>query len=83
MKSIPREVIGISILSIRSRIHAPVALNSRLQNWESYSDDELRLLLRFAAQGYETMLTAADELKATIAKEPAKRRPAKKSRSKS
>lgn len=50
-----------------------------LKNWESYSDDELRLLLRFASQGYETMLSATEELKATIAKEPAKSRPAKKS----
>jgi DNA-binding MarR family transcriptional regulator len=39
-----------------------------LKNWESYSDDELRLLLRFASQGYETMLAATEELKATIAK---------------
>jgi DNA-binding MarR family transcriptional regulator len=54
-----------------------------LKNWESYSDDELRLLLRFASQGYETMLTAAEELKATIVREAAKGRPAKKSRPKS
>jgi DNA-binding MarR family transcriptional regulator len=39
-----------------------------LKNWESYSDDELRLLLGFASQGYETMLVATEELKATIAK---------------
>jgi DNA-binding MarR family transcriptional regulator len=51
-----------------------------LKNWESYSDDELRLLLRFASQGYETMLAAAEELKAAIAKEPTKGRPAKKQR---
>ncbi len=53
-----------------------------LKNWESYSDEELRLLLRFASQGYETMLTAVEELKATIAKEPTKGRPSKKSRPK-
>ena len=39
-----------------------------LKNWDSYTDDELRLLLRFASQGYETMLAATEELKATIAK---------------
>jgi len=44
-----------------------------LKNWESYSDDELRLLLRFALQGYETMLAAAEELRATIAKMPARK----------
>ena len=54
-----------------------------LKNWESYSDDELRLLLRFASQGYETMLTATEELKTTIAKEPVKGRSARKPRSKS
>src|ERR1700732_5053929 len=39
-----------------------------LKNWNSYTDDELRLLLRFASQGYETMLTATEELKAPTAK---------------
>jgi len=39
-----------------------------LKNWDSYTDDELRLLLRFASQGYETMLAATEELKSTIAK---------------
>jgi hypothetical protein len=53
-----------------------------LKNWESYSDDELRLLLRFASQGYETMLTVVEELKATIAGEPAKNQSSKKSRPK-
>src|ERR1700733_6574103 len=33
-----------------------------LKNWDSYTDDELRLLLRFASQGYETMLAAKAEL---------------------
>ena len=42
-----------------------------LKNWEAYSDNDLRLLLRFATQGYETMLRAAEELKAVIAKAPA------------
>ena len=67
-----------------ARIGALYAHKQRamLKNWESYSDDELRLLLRFASQGYETMLTATEELRATIAKEPAKGRPAKKGRPK-
>jgi DNA-binding MarR family transcriptional regulator len=34
--------------------------------WDTYSDAELRLLLRFATQGYETMLAATEELKAMI-----------------
>jgi DNA-binding MarR family transcriptional regulator len=37
-----------------------------LRNWETYSEAELRLLLRFATQGYETMLGAIDELKAMV-----------------
>src|ERR1700693_6658258 len=35
-----------------------------LKVWDGYSDAELRLLLRFATQGYETMLVATEELKA-------------------
>jgi DNA-binding MarR family transcriptional regulator len=34
-----------------------------LKDWESYSDAELRLLLRFATQSYETILAATVELK--------------------
>jgi DNA-binding MarR family transcriptional regulator len=37
-----------------------------LKVWDAYSDAELRLLLRFATQGYETMLAATEELKAMI-----------------
>jgi DNA-binding MarR family transcriptional regulator len=37
-----------------------------LKVWDSYSDAELRLLLRFAMQGYETMLAATEELKTMI-----------------
>jgi DNA-binding MarR family transcriptional regulator len=33
------------------------------KDWATYSDDELRLLLRFAAQSYETMRAATAELK--------------------
>jgi hypothetical protein len=34
--------------------------------FETYTDAELRLLLRFANQGYATMLAATEELKAMI-----------------
>jgi DNA-binding MarR family transcriptional regulator len=37
-----------------------------LKLWETYSEAELRLLLRFATQGYETMLAATEELKAMM-----------------
>jgi hypothetical protein len=43
-----------------------------LKDWETYSDAELRLLLRFATQGYKTMLAATEELKAMI--EPPRRK---------
>jgi DNA-binding MarR family transcriptional regulator len=44
--------------------------------WESYSDAELRLLVEFASRGYETMLTATEELKSMV--EAPKPKPAKK-----
>jgi DNA-binding MarR family transcriptional regulator len=34
--------------------------------WSTYSDAELRLLLRFADEGYKTMLEATEALKAAI-----------------
>ena len=37
-----------------------------LKLWETYSEAELRLLLRFATQGYDTMLAATEELKAMM-----------------
>jgi DNA-binding MarR family transcriptional regulator len=37
-----------------------------LKVWETYSDEELRLLLRFTTQGYQTMLKATEELKAMV-----------------
>lgn len=37
-----------------------------LKDWASYSDAELRLLLRFMTQGYKTMLAATEELKAMM-----------------
>ena len=49
-----------------------------LKVWESYSDAELRLLLRFATEGYETMLAATEELKAMIEAPKGKRAGAKK-----
>jgi DNA-binding MarR family transcriptional regulator len=41
-----------------------------LREWEAYSDAELRLLLRFMAQGYKTMLAAIEELKAMFEEAP-------------
>ena len=41
-----------------------------LRVWDAYSDAELKLLLRFATQGYQTMLEATAELKAAIEKAP-------------
>ena len=49
-----------------------------LKVWDSYSDAELRLLLRFAMQGYETMLAATEELKTMIEDPKGKRTGAKK-----
>ena len=49
-----------------------------LKLWESYSDAELRLLLRFATQGYETMLAATEELKAMMEAPEGKRAGARK-----
>ena len=37
-----------------------------LKDWESYTDAELKLLLRFMTQGYKTMLAATAELKAMV-----------------
>jgi DNA-binding MarR family transcriptional regulator len=49
-----------------------------LKVWDGYSDAELRLLLRFATQGYETMLAATEELKAIIEAPEGKRADARK-----
>lgn len=37
-----------------------------LELWSSYSESELRLLLRFADEGYKAMLAATEHLKAQI-----------------
>jgi DNA-binding MarR family transcriptional regulator len=42
------------------------------KNWEGYSDAELKLLLRFMMQGYDTMLGVLDDLKAKQAMPAAK-----------
>ena len=47
------------------------------KNWEGYSDAELKLLLRFMTQGYDTMLGVLDDLKAKQAK-PTPSKPARK-----
>src|SRR3954471_23208108 len=44
-----------------------------LKDWESYTDAELKLLLRFMTQGYKTMLAATAELK-TMVDAPAPKR---------
>jgi DNA-binding MarR family transcriptional regulator len=44
-----------------------------LKDWESYSDPELRLLLRFMTQSCKTMLAANAELKAMMEPPKAKR----------
>jgi DNA-binding MarR family transcriptional regulator len=49
-----------------------------LKVWDSYSDAELRLLLGFATQGYETMLAATEELKAMMKAPEGKRAGARK-----
>jgi DNA-binding MarR family transcriptional regulator len=49
-----------------------------LKAWDTYSDQELRLLLRFATQGYETMLAATEELKAMMETPKGKQTAAKK-----
>ena len=36
------------------------------KNWEGYTDAELKLLLRFLTQGYTTMLSVTEELKAMV-----------------
>ena|SRR5690349_2674828 len=44
------------------------------KNWEAYSDAELKLILRFMSEGYETMLGVLDDLtsKQTPAAKPSK-----------
>jgi DNA-binding MarR family transcriptional regulator len=49
-----------------------------LKEWETFSDADLRLLLRFMTQGYRTMLAATEELKAMIEAPKARRAAAKK-----
>jgi DNA-binding MarR family transcriptional regulator len=44
-----------------------------LRDWETYSDAELRLLLRFMTQGYKTMLAATEQLKTMMETPKAKR----------
>jgi DNA-binding MarR family transcriptional regulator len=47
------------------RFYEPMQ-RAMLKVWDTYSDAELRLLLRFAMQGYQTMLAATEELKAMM-----------------
>lgn len=45
-------------------LYAPLQ-QAMLKEWSSYSDDELKLLLRFTTRGYEVMLAATAQVKAT------------------
>ena len=42
------------------------------KNWEGYTDAELKLVLRFMTEGYDTMLGVLDDLKASSAPPAAK-----------
>jgi DNA-binding MarR family transcriptional regulator len=46
-----------------------------LQHWDTYTDAELKLLVRFATQGYQTMLAATEQLKALTQAPKAKAKP--------
>jgi DNA-binding MarR family transcriptional regulator len=49
-----------------------------LKEWDTYSDAELRLLVRFMTQGYQTMLGAIEDLKKMMEAPKAKRAGARK-----
>ena len=42
------------------------------KDWEGYTEDELKLLVRFLTQGYDTMIGVLDDLKAKQARPVAK-----------
>jgi DNA-binding MarR family transcriptional regulator len=42
--------------------------------WNTYSDAELRLLLRFASEGYQAMLGVTEQLKAVMTEAPKRKR---------
>ena len=51
------------------------------KDWEGYTDDELKLLVRFLTQGYDTMIGVLDDLKAKQERPAAKpSKPARKCR---
>lgn len=50
------------------RCYEPVQ-RMMLELWSAYSEPELRLLLRFADEGYKAMLAATEQLKAQIEKQ--------------
>ena len=50
-----------------------------LELWSAYSESELRLLLRFADEGYKAMLAATEQLKAQIEAQKSKEATLKKS----
>ena len=47
------------------------------RDWETYTDAELKLLLRFMTQGYATMLAVTEELKAMVEALPKEKSKAK------
>jgi DNA-binding MarR family transcriptional regulator len=57
--TVPENVAKIGRLY--ERLH-----QAMLRHWETYSEAELRLLLRFATEGYQRMLAATEELKALV-----------------
>ncbi len=59
-----------------------VPLQQAMQRiWSRYSDEELRLLLRFATDGYKGMLEATEGLKGVLATPPDKRASVKRPKS--
>lgn len=48
------------------------------KNWEAYSDAELKLILRFMSEGYETMLGVLDDLTSKQAPAARSSKPARK-----
>lgn len=64
-------VIGEKVAEI-GKFYVPMQ-EAMLRLWNSYSDDELRLLLRFAQDGYKGVLEATQALKGVLDTPPEKR----------
>jgi DNA-binding MarR family transcriptional regulator len=61
--TVPENIAGIG------RFYEPLQA-AMMKRWNAYSDAELRLLLRFASEGYQTMLGVTEELKAMMTAAP-------------